>query len=62
MNGYTQPLKKVFSTRSAKDSLKNLADGDLERFRGNSQETVTITVKQEGSDTEPEDESLVYVL
>jgi hypothetical protein len=53
----------VFSTQSEKGSL-NLLKGRLTKIWNGSEETVTETVteQQEGSDTEPEDKSLVYVL
>jgi hypothetical protein len=39
VNGSTRPFKKVFSTQSAKDSLKGMADGDLKPFRSYSYRT-----------------------
>jgi hypothetical protein len=38
-----EPVWTLRSTQSAKDSLKGMADGALGQFRGNSQETVTVT-------------------
>jgi hypothetical protein len=49
VNGQTQPFKKVFSTQSANDFLKRMADGDLKEFgRYSYSPEVTVQQKQLG--------------